>query len=104
MTQIDISSYSVSDLKSLQAQIAMQLESKQAAQLAGAKEQIMALAKEHGIDLKTLLSTAKAPGKKAAIKYRDPNNSKNQWTGRGRAPGWVASMKAAGTLESARVQ
>jgi DNA-binding protein H-NS len=53
---------------------------------------------------------AKAPkakrataGKKVAPKYRDPANSANTWTGRGRMPQWVQALNAAGTLASAQI-
>jgi DNA-binding protein H-NS len=42
-------------------------------------------------------------GKKVAPKYRDPANSANTWTGRGRMPQWVQALNAAGTLATAQI-
>ena len=42
-------------------------------------------------------------GKTIAPKYRNPADPTQTWTGRGKSPAWVASMKAAGTLESALI-
>ncbi|BDU56950.1 H-NS histone family protein [Limnohabitans sp. TEGF004] len=42
-------------------------------------------------------------GKKVPAKYRNPANPEQSWTGRGVAPTWVQSLKAAGTLESALI-
>ena len=42
-------------------------------------------------------------GKKVAPKYRDPANSANTWTGRGRMPQWVQALHTAGTLASAQI-
>ncbi|NBS76693.1 MAG: H-NS histone family protein [Betaproteobacteria bacterium] len=49
---------------------------------------------------------AKRPtaGKKVAPKYRDPSNSANTWTGRGRMPQWVQALHAAGSLASAEIK
>ncbi|WP_372604788.1 H-NS family nucleoid-associated regulatory protein [Actibacterium sp.] len=51
-----------------------------------------AAAREHGFSLAELTGAA-AP---AAPKYRNPENTDQTWTGRGRKPGWVAAHLAAG--------
>jgi DNA-binding protein H-NS len=47
---------------------------------------------------------ASAPRGKVAPKYRNPAQSDQTWTGRGKAPVWVQALKAAGTLESALIK
>ncbi|WP_310626141.1 H-NS histone family protein [Limnohabitans sp.] len=42
-------------------------------------------------------------GKKVALKYRNPSNPEQTWTGRGVSPAWVQALKAAGTLDSALI-
>tara|TARA_R110002074_G_scaffold125024_2_gene261897 strand:- start:16147 stop:16461 length:315 start_codon:yes stop_codon:yes gene_type:complete len=32
----------------------------------------------------------------SAVKYRDPSNAENTWTGRGRKPGWLNEAESAG--------
>lgn len=82
---------------------------------------IVAMAKEAGLtasDISKALSEGKASksargpkkagksalaGKKVAPKYRNPANPEQTWTGRGVAPTWVQSLKAAGTLDSALI-
>jgi DNA-binding protein H-NS len=49
----------------------------------------IALAKAHGFDIDELFG--KGGKSKAAVKYRDPKNPENTWTGRGRMPRWLAS-------------
>ena len=49
-------------------------------------------------------TASKLAGKKVAPKYRNPANAQETWTGRGKAPTWVAALKAAGTLESALIK
>lgn len=43
-------------------------------------------------------------GTSVAPKYRNPNNTEQTWSGRGRAPKWAAELKAEGKLESALTQ
>lgn len=100
----DISQLNLAGLKDLQVQVANELKSREALAIADARNQIAAIARSVGKSVKDLLSV-KAPSesKKVGIKFRDPSNAKNEWTGRGRSPNWVNKMKEAGTLESARV-
>jgi DNA-binding protein H-NS len=44
------------------------------------------------------------PRGKVAPKYRNPANSEQTWTGRGRMPLWVADLHAQGALDSALIQ
>jgi len=66
--------------------------------------------KTKGEKVTSKTTAAKAPkakrataGKKVAPKYRDPANSANTWTGRGRMPQWVQALNTAGTLASALI-
>jgi DNA-binding protein H-NS len=66
--------------------------------------------KTNGKKVTSKTTAAKAPkakrataGKKVAPKYRDPANSANTWTGRGRMPQWVQALNTAGTLASALI-
>jgi DNA-binding protein H-NS len=49
----------------------------------------IALAKAHGFDIDELFGSGRKG--KVAVKYRDPKNPENTWTGRGRMPRWLAS-------------
>jgi DNA-binding protein H-NS len=48
------------------------------------------MAKKHGFDLRELFDGRKGKGK-VAIKYHDPKNLANTWTGRGRMPRWMTA-------------
>lgn len=52
------------------------------------------------IDIQVEISEAKEAtvrkGVKVAIKYRDPSNEKNTWTGRGMMPKWLKNLTAEG--------
>ena len=56
------------------------------------RQQVTALVKDHGLSVQELFGK----GRKGtvAVKYRDPKNPENIWTGRGRMPRWLtAAMK-----------
>lgn len=55
---------------------------------------------------KTTRTAGKSSGPrgKVAPKYRNPAEPTQTWTGRGKAPLWVQSLKSAGTLESALIK
>jgi DNA-binding protein H-NS len=43
---------------------------------------------------------AKAKAKRSRVRYRDPSNPKNTWSGRGPAPGWVVTLEKTGKNRS----
>ena len=56
------------------------------------RQNITAMVKDHGLSIQDLFGK----GRKGtvAVKYRDPKNPQNTWTGRGRMPRWLtAAMK-----------
>jgi DNA-binding protein H-NS len=73
------------------------------------KEQIESMVKEHGISLTELFPQAgrnRNPRKdtrkrgEQTIKYHNPNNPAQTWTGNGRKPAWLVEALASGkTLE-----
>lgn len=79
--------------------------------LATVRKKLVSLAKAEGYTIEELFGakgaaagagkvakTAKArkSGGKVAPKYRDPANSANTWTGRGKQPRWLAAYTSAG--------
>jgi DNA-binding protein H-NS len=62
----------------------------------------IALAKAHGLDIDELFSGG--GNGEVAVKYRDPKNPLNTWTGRGRMPLWlVAATKGGKAKEDFRI-
>lgn len=104
-----------SRLARIQAEMARLLKQEQVlkkqAQSKGLK-QIVALAKQYGVTSEAVVKalgrrgrgrTRSKAGRKVPPKYRNPANKSQTWTGRGRAPTWVAELKKKGLLESARI-
>ncbi len=63
-------------------------------ELAGAVAQVRQLVAEYGLTEQDIFSVQRGarPGTKVAPKYRDPQNPENTWTGRGKAPSWIADV------------
>jgi DNA-binding protein H-NS len=88
---------SYAELAEMRQRIDGLMVEKQNAERAALREQMTALAHEHGFDLRELLD-GRRRGRvgSVAIKYRDPKNPANTWTGRGRTPRWMAAALKGG--------
>lgn len=76
--------------------------------IATARKRVAAIATKAGYSIEEVLGTpikGRSPGKKAAPrrklgkvapKYRDPENKRNTWSGRGRMPVWLAEKTKRG--------
>jgi DNA-binding protein H-NS len=61
------------------------------------REQMADLAKAQGMSLEEVVAGKKGARKgSVAIKYRDPSNPGNTWTGRGRMPRWIVAATKGG--------
>jgi DNA-binding protein H-NS len=95
MANIDLSSYNLSELKSLQNDIQQEIKSRQQGDLAKARQQILSIAEEVGVTVEELLAVStkklsKGKGQKVEPQYRNPADEAQTWTGRGRQPKWIA--------------
>jgi DNA-binding protein H-NS len=106
---MDLSNLSLADLRNLQDQIKQEMKKREQQEVQKAREQILAIAQSVGLPLKDLIN-ANGRGKSAqagssvAVRYRNPNNASQQWTGRGRQPKWVKEWVEGGkSLDQLRV-
>ena len=93
---VDLEKMSYAELAELRNQADRMMVQKQNSERVALREKMTAMAKENGFDIRELLDGRRGKGKggTVAVKYRDPKNPANTWTGRGRAPRWmVAAMK-----------
>jgi DNA-binding protein H-NS len=89
---LDLERMSCAELAELRNQADRMMVQKQSSERVALREKMTALAKEHGFDIRELLGGRKGKGKgSVAVKYRDPKNPANTWTGRGRQPRWMAA-------------
>jgi len=102
---MDLSNMSVGDLRNLQDQIKQEMKKREHQEVHKAREQIMAIAQSVGVPLKDLIGSGRgAKTGSVAVRYRHPENSAQQWTGRGRQPKWVKEWVEGGkSLDKLRV-
>ena len=77
---------SYSELATLRTQIDGMMVEKQAAERTALRQKLSDMAKEHGLSLDEVFGKARKGKGSVAVKYRDPKNPGNTWTGRGRMP------------------
>ena len=82
---------SYAELTRLEAEIARLKAEKQSEERAALREKMAAMAKEHGFEMGELFDKRRKGKGSVAVKYRDPSNSENTWTGRGRMPRWMVA-------------
>jgi DNA-binding protein H-NS len=85
---------SYAELADMQSQIDRLKIEKQSAERNAVRQRLVDVAKEHGFDIHDLFGK----GRKGtvAVKYRDPKNPENTWTGRGRMPRWMVAATKGG--------
>ncbi|TQM92402.1 H-NS family nucleoid-associated regulatory protein [Roseinatronobacter monicus] len=88
---MDLNSLSLDELKKLQKDVDRAIKSFEARQLAAARAKLEAHAKELGVTLKQVMDDTGAKKVRAPVpvKYRNPNNPEETWSGRGRKPRWL---------------
>lgn len=85
------------ELRNLQEKVQQEISQRERQDLSKAREQIMAIAQQAGIPLKQLILDGLHPRTgKVAVRFRNPENAAEQWTGRGRQPLWVKNWVESG--------
>lgn len=92
------------DLKQLRLLVDQSIRTAEAREMQAARDQIQAIAKSVGMSPAEILGH-KAPTVTRDVKYRNPENSSETWTGRGARPKWVGAALASGkTLDQLKAQ
>ena len=82
---------SYAELVEAENQIARLKIEKQSAERAEVRQKLTDMARAHGFELSELFGKGRKGKGTVAVKYRDPKNPENTWTGRGRMPRWMAA-------------
>jgi DNA-binding protein H-NS len=91
------------DLLSLQEKLNEAVEVRRDTEKNELLEKMTLLASESGYSLDELLGNK--PKKSVKIRYRNPDNFSDTWTGRGRKPKWVEALLESGkTLEDIEIK
>lgn len=99
---MDLSKLKLAELNDLQAQVGVEMKNREKSDMEKARADINAIAQSLGLSLKDLLGTSESKGNvrkqtgKVAVQYRVPQDASQEWTGRGRQPGWVKQFLASG--------
>jgi len=86
------------DLASLQQRIAVAIVNKQASEKSDLKRKLEELAAQSGFNVNELFGagTSSLKGSKVAVKFRNPKDDTQTWTGRGRKPNWLVEALGKG--------
>ncbi|NMG49874.1 H-NS histone family protein [Azoarcus communis] len=123
---MDLGSMSLTELRRLQSKVESEIRRRSDTARRDLIKRMQKMAAEQGLSLEDVIGTAPAaaektpsrrgrkPGKAAkaakpatvsVIKYRNPANPEQGWTGRGRKPQWALDLLAQGkSLDEAAVQ
>jgi len=106
---IDLEACSVPQLNKMLADIPSVIERKTAERQTQVRDELQRMAKGKGFDAYKLFERSAQPAKngvhtpvvakkasKVRIKYRDPKNPENTWTGRGMSPRWLVAAEKGG--------
>jgi DNA-binding protein H-NS len=97
--------FTTPQLRALLSATEVELHRRLAADKAAAISQILAIAQAVDLPLSELVAKHAKPATKVPPQFRNPDDASQQWTGRGRAPGWVNEAQARGvSLDTMRIQ
>ncbi len=101
----NLSRYSFKDLVDLKAEVERELEAKRVEARERLLGEMKARAEEEGLSLDEVVgSRGNGRARRPTVKYRNPLDPSQTWSGRGRRPGWLeAALKDGTSLESLRV-
>jgi DNA-binding protein H-NS len=92
MTKIDgLEEMSHAELAELRQRIDRLMAEKQNAARGEMRQKITEMLKARGLSVEEVFGKGRRGKGSVAIKYRDPKNPQNTWTGRGRMPRWLAA-------------
>ena len=91
---------SLAELKDLRARVDQAIAEREVTERLALRQKMEAMAAESGFSMDELLETPRASsprkGSTVAIKYRNPKDVMQTWTGRGRPPRWLADAMKKG--------
>jgi len=99
---LNLEQMTVEELETLAGQVQKAIVAKKAQAKKNLLNDIEQIAREAGVSLNELFAITGSPTKSSkpksavAVKYKNPSNSSQTWTGRGRQPLWVVALLAEG--------
>ena len=93
--QIDLSNYTLAELRSFAADVARQINESEKAMIADARRRIEQIAFQTGLTLEELVAKPRQSRPTASI-YVNPDDETQTWSGRGRKPAWLKAWLECG--------
>lgn len=106
MAKNDLKNMSLSELQKLRKDVDKAIDSYQSKKKEAALKDMESVAKKHGLSLDEVIGgrVGKKSKPRLPAKFRNPENPKDTWSGRGRQPEWFKSALEKGkTRESMAV-
>jgi DNA-binding protein H-NS len=91
----NLDKFNLDELVALRAEVDARLAERQASERNALRQRLADLAREQGFSLDEIVGASRKRGP-APIKYRDPKNPMNTWSGRGRTPRWLVAATKGG--------
>ena len=96
LASVDLNELSIEDLRAITQNAQNIIIHKQTQRLRDAYEMFEEIAEEAGSSIEEILSIGEDIKQERSVRYRDPKNPENIWTGRGRKPNWLLDEVAKG--------
>jgi len=96
-TSNSLDSMSYAELSQMEARIERLKIEKQNTERNELRHRIIAMVKAQGFEIHDLFGKGRKGS--VAVKYRDPQNPENTWTGRGRMPRWLVAATKGGKVK-----
>jgi len=103
VVDIDLKALSTPELNELANDIQKEVEGRRNEEIKQAAAQMKALAAQMGMTVEQVLQSK--PRQKSPVKYRNPEEPEQTWTGRGKRPSWLREALDSGrTLEEFSIE
>ncbi len=94
---MELSKLTIEELKELMDKTKVELKKRELDEIAKAREEVLAIAHKIGVPIAELIGKRpRAALGPVAVRYRNPDDASQKWTGRGRKPKWVNDCIEAG--------
>ena len=95
---VDLENMSYAELRELSERVAEAMAERQTSERQELKEKLSAMAAASGFSVTELFTGGKGRASKGAavIKYRNPKDASQTWSGRGRKPNWLTAAVGKG--------
>lgn len=87
---------SFAELADMEREIERLKVEKRNSERSAVREKLIAMAKQSGFEISELFGKGNRGKGSVPVKYRDPKDSANTWTGRGRMPRWMVAATKGG--------